>query len=95
MAGYIPARETRKVVERAMLQLGLAPHLYSFHKGGINVLIGTRIEFIRIPPKQTFFSVEDIVKQVCSAARDALRLKEHKNQVDLEDLIRRAESAVA
>lgn len=85
--GTIRAREARDVVADLLRDKKVSKAVYKLSPRRLTILVGSRQVEIPLGSGLSFYALQNTLSKVNAAVDDLNRSKEHRNQVDLEELI--------
>lgn len=90
MTGTIRAGEIREVLGDVLARRKVPKGVFSFFKGELHLLIGSRTVAVSAKAGMTFYGTQAAVKQLEQAIDEYDAHRRNKSQIDIEELIKAA-----
>lgn len=87
MTGSITKREAADVIRDLLASKKVPKGLYQFKGSALHMLVGSRVVVVPCKAGMSFYGLQATLREVEHAIADAFRAREHRNQIDLEEVI--------
>lgn len=84
----IRKKEAKEVVLDELARLHVPRALYSVKGRDVHLLVGSSIYKINIRAGQSYYGLQQTVERTRQACDEIERARQHRNQIDLEDLLK-------